>query len=79
MAEYGGSSPIANVLPPVSSSVVTSTRLRPTRSPKWPNTIPPSGRARKPTPNVASEANVPATGDTDGKNSVPNTRLAASP
>ena len=45
---YVGSRPIANVPIPISSSETTSIFLRPTRSPKWPNTMPPSGRAAKP-------------------------------
>ena len=54
-------------------------RLRPTRSPKWPNTIPPSGLATKPTPNVANDNNNPVAGDTLGKNSFGKTSAAAVP
>ena len=45
---YVGSSPIAKVATPIISSETTSIFLRPTRSPKCPNTTPPSGRATKP-------------------------------
>jgi hypothetical protein len=56
-----------------------SIRLRPIRSPKWPNRIAPSGRATNPTANVASDASVPASGENDGKNTAPNTSAAAVP
>ena len=52
--EYVGSSPIQKVDSPMMASVVTSIDLRPKRSPKWPNTSPPSGRAKKPTAGVSS-------------------------
>ena len=45
---YVGSNPIAKVATPIISSETTSIFLRPTRSPKWPKTTPPSGRATKP-------------------------------
>ena len=48
MVAYDGSRPIANVPTPIISSETTSMVLRPTLSPKWPNTTPPSGRATKP-------------------------------
>jgi len=44
-----GSRPIANVDPPIISSEMTSSFLRPIRSPKWPKTRAPIGRAAKPT------------------------------
>jgi hypothetical protein len=34
---------------PISRSVTSSIDFRPTRSPKWPNTMPPSSLAKKPT------------------------------
>jgi hypothetical protein len=40
---------MANVAPPIMSSEMTSSFLRPIRSPKWPNTSAPMGRAAKPT------------------------------
>ncbi len=65
-----GSSPISAVDTPIIMTVITSMRLRPRRSPKWPKTTPPSGRNRKPTPNVPKAASVPISGLTLGKNSV---------
>jgi hypothetical protein len=53
--------------------------LRPTRSPKWPNTIPPIGRAANPTPNVANAASVPAAGLNVGKNCALKISAAAAP
>ena len=44
-----GSRPIANVAPPIISREMTSSFLRPIRSPKWPKTRAPIGRAAKPT------------------------------
>ncbi|MFC7745143.1 hypothetical protein ACFQXA_36025 [Nocardiopsis composta] len=61
----------------MATSAHTSTGLRPYLSPRWPPTTPPSGRARKPTANVANDASTPATGLNSGKNSDPNTRAAA--
>ena len=48
MLAYVGRRPIAKVATPMRSSEVTSIFLRPTRSPKWPKTMPPRGRATKP-------------------------------
>ena len=45
---YVGSRPMAKVAAPIMSSETTSIFLRPTLSPKWPKTTPPSGRATKP-------------------------------
>jgi hypothetical protein len=42
---YVGSRPIANVAAPMISSVMISIFLRPTRSPMWPNSSAPKGRA----------------------------------
>jgi hypothetical protein len=39
---------MANVAPPIMSSEITSSFLRPIRSPKWPKTRPPIGRAANP-------------------------------
>jgi hypothetical protein len=38
-----------------------------------------TGRAKKPTPNVAKAASLPSVGFSDGKNSSLNTSAAASP
>ena len=43
----GGEQTIATVQAPVATSEMTSIVLRENRSPKWPNTMPPSGRDRK--------------------------------
>ncbi len=61
------------------TSEYTSILRRPTRSPKWPNTMPPSGRAMKPTPNVANDSRIPAAGEALGKNSFGKTSAAAVP
>jgi len=68
-----------NVAVPISMSVVTNIDFRPSRSPKCPNTTPPTGRAKKPTAYVANEASVPANGSSVGKNSRLNTKAAAVP
>src|SRR5262245_50525606 len=61
-------------------SVVTSVDFRPILSPKCPNTIPPSGRAKKPTAYVLNDAICAANGSSvDGKNSLSKTSAAAVP
>ncbi|VBM27181.1 Uncharacterised protein [Burkholderia pseudomallei] len=65
------------VAAPIIASVVISAFLRPIRSPRWPNTTPPSGRAKKPTANVPNEAIVLTNGSPDGKYNSPNTSAAA--
>lgn len=60
-------------------SVATSIFLRPRRSPKWPKTTPPRGRATNPTAKVPSAASTPAVEEARGKNSGPKTRVAAKP
>ena len=45
---------------PMMTSVSRSICLRPMRSPKWPKTSPPIGRAKKPTAKVAKAANCAA-------------------
>ena len=79
IVSYVGSSPTANVPPPISSTDSTSIDLRPILSPKWANTTPPIGRATNPTPNVASASRVPVSGFAVGKNSLLKTRAAAEP
>src|SRR5450830_556306 len=64
---------------PIMTTVMTSMRLRPRRSPKCPNTTPPSGRNRKPTPKVPNAASVPSVGLSAGKNCVLNTSAAVMP
>lgn len=45
---------------PIVSSAATSVALRPMRSPKWPNTAEPTGRAKNAIANVASDCRVAA-------------------
>ena len=79
MVAAPGSSPIRTVATPISSSVEISVRLRPIRSPKWPNTTAPTGRAKNATANVANEATVPAVAPSAGKNTFGKTSAAAVP
>jgi hypothetical protein len=46
---YVGRQPMRNVATPTRMMLNCSNRLRPYLSPKWPKTMPPSGRAMKPT------------------------------
>ena len=50
-------------------NVVTSMDFRPIRSPKCPNTMAPTGRAKKPTAYVPNDAIVPTRGSSVGKKS----------
>ena len=54
--------PISTVDTPIVSSAATSVVLRPTRSPKWPNTTEPIGRAMNAIANVANDASVAVAG-----------------
>lgn len=47
------------------------------RSPKWPNTAEPIGRAKNASANVASDCNIAEAGLAAGKNSFGNTSTAA--
>jgi hypothetical protein len=47
---------MTNVATPITSSDATSVALRPTRSPKCPNSTDPTGRATNATPKTANEA-----------------------
>ena len=58
-----------NVATPMITKVRTRTVLRPVRSPKCPKTMPPIGRATKPTAYVANESSVPTSGSKVGKKS----------
>jgi len=71
--------PISAVETPMMSREITSIDLRPTRSPKWPKTMPPTGRAANPTANVANADSVPISGSAFGKNSLLKTSAAAVP
>ncbi len=77
MAAYPGSSPISTVATPISSSVLTSTCLRPSLSPSRPKKMPPTGRARNPTAYVEKDSSVPVSGSLSGKNSFGKTSAAA--
>src|SRR3954453_2557363 len=67
------------VATPIVRIVVTSTALRPIRSPKCPKMTPPSGRARYPTASVPNEAICPAAESRALKKSWLNTSAAAVP
>src|SRR5215212_3321989 len=53
---------------PINPSVIINIALRPILSPKCPKKAPPSGRNRKPTPNVAKADRVLMVGLSLGKN-----------
>lgn len=72
-----GTKPIRVVATPMSRMAVTSTGLRPYLSPKWPETIPPMGRATKPTATVANELSAATTSLPVAKNVLLNTSAAA--
>ena len=61
------------------NSAATSVALRPTRSPKWPNSAEPIGRATNASPKVANDCSVAVVALPGGKNSVGNTSTAAVP
>ena len=63
---------------PMVSSAPTRVALRPTLSPKWPNSTEPSGRAMNARPKVANEDSSATVLDSDlGKNRNGNTATAA--
>jgi hypothetical protein len=67
MEAWPGSSPMPAVAAAISTMTTTRTWRRPTRSPSRPNTIAPTGRARKAVANTAKLADRPATGSAPGK------------
>jgi len=77
MVAYVGNRPTRVVAVPMVSNAMTRVGLRPNLSPKWPNSMPPTGRATKPTAAVLNEARTAATSLAPGKNSGPKTRAAA--
>lgn len=79
MAMKSGSSPMSPVTTLISVTVMSRLRLRPMRSPRWPNTTAPSGRARKPIANEAKAASVATAGSSVAKYSRSNTIDAAVP
>ena len=66
-----GVTAMVNVPTAIMPSVTISPSRRPTRSMKAPRKIAPSGRIRKPTPNVASDSIRDAAGLLFGKNARP--------
>lgn len=64
---------------PIITNETTSVALRPIRSPKCPNTSPPTGRAMNPTAKVLKAASVPAVGLRLGKNCLLKINAAAVP
>ncbi len=72
-----GNTPINAVAMPMMSMVSARLRLRPIRSPMWPNTNPPTGRMTNPTANVANASSVPTSELSLGKKTLLNTRPAA--
>jgi hypothetical protein len=72
-----GSRPMTVVAIPMVTIDVTSTPLRPIRSPKWPKIAPPSGRATYPAARVPNDANVASAGLRAVKNTSEKTTAAA--
>jgi hypothetical protein len=67
-----------NVAIPMVSKEPTRVAFRPIRSPKWPKTIEPRGRATNARPNVANDARSPMVGSSFfGKNKYGKTATAA--
>ena len=62
---------------PIVSRAATSVALRPIRSPKWPKTMAPKGRAKKAIEKVAKEASSAVVASEAGKNRVGKTSTAA--
>ena len=60
-------------------NVATKTLLRPTLSPRWPNTMPPSGLVTKPAAKVAYDNINETVGSSDGKYNLFNTTPAITP
>src|SRR6476646_8438230 len=70
---------MSTVATPMIINVRMSMLLRPTRSPKWPNKMPPSGRATKPTEKVVYASRIEISGSWAGKNSLVKTMPATVP
>jgi hypothetical protein len=62
---------------PMVSKAVTKVVLRPTRSPKWPNSAEPIGRAKNASANVTRDCSDAVAGSEEGKNSRGKTSTAA--
>ena len=74
-----GSMPMSAVAVPISTTLMIRVGRRPMRSPRLPNSTAPSGRATKPTPNVANAASAAACGSSSVKKRRLNTSAAANP
>jgi hypothetical protein len=74
---YVGRQPMRNVAIPIVRRDATRVALRPNRSPKWPNTMAPSGRATIAAPNTPNEASSAVVSLPVGKNSAGKTSTAA--
>ena len=70
IAAYVGANAMIAMPTAISEMVSVSADLRPTRSATAPSTMPPSGRVRKPTPNVAQVASSEMVGFVAGKYSL---------
>lgn len=66
-----------NVAIPIVSSDATSVALRPKRSPKWPNTIAPRGRAIIAAPKTLNDSSSDVVSLPVGKKRIGKTRTAA--
>ena len=71
MDAYGGISGKPATPMPINVNEVIIAGLRPTRSPRRPNTKAPRGLVRKPAPKVASDASKLVPGVSEGKNARP--------
>jgi hypothetical protein len=71
MVAYGGISGRPITPTPIRANEASMAGLRPSRSPRRPNTNAPSGRVRNPAPKVASDASKLAPGVSDGKKARP--------
>ncbi len=69
--------PMTMVDIPMVSSDATRVVLRPTRSPKWPKSAEPIGRAKNASPKVASEESIAVVGSVAGKKRCGKTNTAA--
>ncbi len=72
-----GRDPMSTVAMYIVSSDATRVRVRPNRSPKWPKSTDPTGRAKNATPNTASDWSCATAGSELAKNSAGNTSTAA--
>src|ERR671937_1281932 len=64
---------------PINKRVAIRVDLRPMRSPRWPKSAPPKGRATKPTRKVNRDRRVPTSGTDSGKKTLGKTSAAIVP